>query len=303
MTSAWVLAMSLAIAGPPAPAAKETSAKSKGVTEIRVEHCVVVAIDDVPIPSQEAGLIADVLAKDGVSVNKGDLLVQIDDTDVRAKQKVAEAELKVATEQATNNAELDAAMKTAAYQKIEYDANKKLNSQGKLVSDSDVRKFKVMWERAESEARVADMKFRIATLTEDAKKALAEQSTIEVERRKIKAPFGGYVERVLKRPGAWVQPGEQVLRLVRMDKVRVEGFIPVSKFSPADVADHEVTIEISIPRHGKTEVFKVEGKIDYVSQVVESGNDIRVFAEVDNQHTDANTWLLRPGATVEMIIR
>lgn len=300
MTTNLYLAVMLALAGP--PSAGPNAAAAKPGAGLRLNHCVVVAIDDVPIPAQEAGLLAQVLARDGVDVKQGDVLAQIEDTDVQAKLKIAEAEVKVAAEQATNDAEVESAQKTAKYQQTEYDINADLNKRGKLISDSELRKFKVMWERSEAEAKVAEMKFRIAKLTEEAKAAQLEQSRIDVARRQIKAPFDGLVEKVAKRPGAWVQPGEQVLRLVRMDKVRVEGYLDAGKYSPEDVAGREVTIEVKVPRAGQVQVKTIRGKIDFVSQVVDAGSDIRVFAEVDNVKTEADTWLLRPGATADLIV-
>jgi macrolide-specific efflux system membrane fusion protein len=159
-----------------------------------------------------------------------------------------------------------------------------------------------MWERSEAESAVAEMKFRIAKLTEEAKIAQLDQMTIDVQRRQIKAPFDGLVEKVVKRPGAWVTPGEQVVRLVRMDKVRVEAYLDASKYSPEDVTGRDVTIEVKVPRRGQVQVKTVKGRVDFVSQVVDAGADIRIFAEVDNVKTEADTWLLRPGATADIII-
>lgn len=297
MSSTLLLVVSLALAGPPTPAGKGPSKPST----LKLNHCVVVAIDDVQVPAQEAGLLAKVLVKDGMSVKEGDVLAQINDLDVKAKQRIAEAEVKVANESATNDAEVQSAIKTAKYQQTEFDINADLNRRGKLISDSELRKFKVMWERSEAEAQVAEMKFRIAKLTEEAKIAQLDQAAIDVERRQIKAPFDGFVERVAKRPGAWVTPGEQVIRLVRMDKVRVEGFLDAEQHSPEDVAGREVTIEIKVPRDGQIQVKTVKGKIDFVSQVFD-GKDIRIFAEVDNVRTNADTWLLRPGGFADMVI-
>jgi len=295
-----LLVAALALVGQP-PAGPTLTPAPKGAT-LKLSHCVGVAIDDVQVPAQEAGLLAKVIAKDGVSVKEGDILALIEDSDVRAKQRIAEAEVKVANESATNDAEIQSAIKTAKYQQTEYEINNDLNRRGKLVSDSELRKFKVMWERSEAESTVAEMKFRIAKLTEEAKIAQLDQTTIDVERRQIKAPFDGLVEKVVKRPGAWVTPGEQVVRLVRMDKVRVEAYLDASKYSPEDVAGRDVTIEVKVPRRGQVQIKTVKGKVDFVSQVVDAGSDIRIFAEVDNVKTEADTWLLRPGATADIVI-
>jgi multidrug efflux pump subunit AcrA (membrane-fusion protein) len=61
-----------------------------------------------------------------------------------------------------------------------------------------------------------------------------------------------------------------------------------------------VTVEVTLADDRKE---KVEGRISFVSPLVESGGDYRVFAEVPNRKTPgSDEWLLRAGQTATMTI-
>ena len=145
------------------------------------------------------------------------------------------------------------------------------------------------------------MLFRSARLTEQAKQSAIEVVDSDIRKRKIQAPVDGVVEKVFKRVGEWVTPGEHVIRVVRMDRLRIEGMLPAEEYSPEDVAQQPVKIEVTITRGGEKIKKEVKGKLDYVSPVIEGG-EYRIWVEVDNPKTDGGYWLLRPGQYAEMTI-
>ena len=55
--------------------------------------------------------------------------------------------------------------------------------------------------------------------------ALARNVQLGDWRRRILAPIGGMVVDVFRRQGEWVDPGVAVLRILRIDKLRVEAFL------------------------------------------------------------------------------
>lgn len=59
---------------------------------------------------------------------------------------------------------------------------------------------------------------------EVAKSELA-QARLQLERRSLNTPFAATVVAVNRQPGEWVEPGSVVLRLIQLDRLRVEGFV------------------------------------------------------------------------------
>jgi hypothetical protein len=65
------------------------------------------------------------------------------------------------------------------------------------------------------------------------------------------------------------------------------------------VLEQPVVVEVRLSR-GRVEQF--QGKIEYVSQIVDVGGNYTVWAEVENR-MDKGHWLLRPGLKADMEIR
>ncbi|MGC4005956.1 MAG: HlyD family efflux transporter periplasmic adaptor subunit [Pirellulales bacterium] len=106
---------------------------------------------------------------------------------------------------------------------------------------------------------------------------------IKLRRRTLTAPFDGAVVQIHKRLGEWLQPGEKVLRLTRVDRLRVEGFVPAGDL-PGDLTG-------ATARFRTSDGPPMEAKIAFVSPEVNAvNNQVRVWAVIAN---DAGK--LRPG--------
>ena len=98
--------------------------------------------------------------------------------------------------------------------------------------------------------------------------------------------------------GEWVKAGDVVMRLVRLDVLRVHGSLDANAASPGEVQGQPVEITVALAR-GHRETFS--GKIVYVKPLVEGGA-YEVRAEVQNRKQDG-AWVLNPGLTAEMTIQ
>ena len=77
-----------------------------------------------------------------------------------------------------------------------------------------------------------------------------------IERRNILAPTKGEVVKLFRQQGEWVNPGDPILRLVRLDTLYVEGEIDVKKFEPSQILGCRVTVDV-VAGGGRSE--KAEG--------------------------------------------
>ena len=73
------------------------------------------------------------------------------------------------------------------------------------------------------------------------------------------APFKGEVVEVYKKVGEWVQPGEPIVHLVRLDRVRVKGFVYAKSASPTEVIGKPVEITV-FTAGGKQHTVKGQGR-------------------------------------------
>ena len=114
----------------------------------------------------------------------------------------------------------------------------------------------------------------------------------------VDAPIDGIVVELFKHAGEWVEPGQPVLRMVRMDRLRVEGFLRADKLAPNEVLGKPVTIRVRLVRDKTVEL---KSRISFVSPLVEGSGEYRVWADISNQIANGH-WLIRPGLLAEMTI-
>ncbi len=295
---------------------------------VLLPHCLVSLIYQAEVPAEEAGVLLEILIREGDQVSPHDLLAKIDDTHARMQLDVAEYKLAVAKETAENDVHIRYSKAAAQVAYAEYlqavDANKKFAG---TVTQAEIRRLLLTHQRAVLEIEQAQINQRIAQKELQVSEAELAAAKEGVNRRLIKAPMMSppqvdeHGKVVLDKSGApvprddvkaevvqlhlhageWVKPGDPVLYLVRMDRLRIEGFLDKSKISPADVIDQPVTVRVSLAR-GRVEEF--QGKVVFVSSLVQAGGEYQVWAEVDNRKQQrGNLWLLRPGLQAEMTIQ
>ena len=133
----------------------------------------------------------------------------------------------------------------------------------------------------------------------EAKKAAVEAAQMLIDRCIVESPFDGVVVQVMRHRGEWVQPGEPVLRVVNMQRLKVEGFVESEDLLPQDVLGKSADIVV---RLGHGQVEELQGTITFVSPLVQAGGIYRISVEVENRRQDC-FWILRPGLTAAMTIQ
>ena len=142
-------------------------------------------------------------------------------------------------------------------------------------------------DRAELEIEKAERNLKLAGLEHALEAKEVEAATIDLQRRKIVAPISGVVVAVMRRPGEWVHPGDTVVRVLRIDRLRVEAFLPGDKVAH-DLTGSRATLAVDLPGK-RREQFS--GKIVFVDPEIEPvTGQFRVWAEVANPER-----LLNPG--------
>lgn len=253
------------------------------------------AVEEAEIASQLVGRVIAVKVKDGDSVKAGDVLVQLDDTDAKARLDSAKARierLRSAIEQAGS----DVAK-----------ANRDAKQSGTLAG----RGFTAPNELADARTAVAKSQAALAMSRHELieSEAMRRTSQQDLDRTTIKAPIDGMVAGVNVDVGEVViagttnLPGSVLMTISNMDRMRVradvdETDVPlVRRNQPALVylqADqlHPVagTIEMVAPK-GKTK-----------DEVVSFETLIRLDEAADSAHSAS---ALRPAmtATVEIEVR
>lgn len=255
---------------------------------IEVDHALVTLIEQAEVPAREAGVLTAVKAREGQLVGSGDELALMDDTQPRLAKKRATIELDIARLEAENDVNVRFAQKSTEVARAELRrASESIEKYNRSVSATELDRLRLEAERAVLQVEQSEQEHKTAHLTEQLKQNEVDFATWSIDRLRIKAPIAGVVVEVKQHPGEWVEPGETVFRILRIDRLRVEAFVDVNQI--VGVLDgRAATLRVDLPGRPATEFA---GKIVFVSPEVDPVNgQVRVWAEVENRGLS-----LRPG--------
>ena len=286
MSSAFFWMLSVAVAG----AGEEPAAEP-----IEIPSALVKLIEQVDVPAREAGVMAAVEVREGQLVAEGDLLARIEDTEARIAEEKTRIELVIAEENAKNDVNTRFAKKSVEVAKAELRRSEEsIDQYPNSISDSEMDRLRLVVERAILEVEQAEHEAKVAGYTQRVKLNELQAAEEKVKRRRIDAPLGGVVVQINRRRGEWVEPGEMVLRILRLDRLRAEGFLE-SRYVRDDFRDWQVTLTVDLPGEPGAEL---PGKVVFISPEIDPVNSqVSVWVEVENE-----SLRLRPGMRAKLTI-
>ncbi|HLZ42547.1 MAG TPA: efflux RND transporter periplasmic adaptor subunit [Candidatus Sulfotelmatobacter sp.] len=186
------------------------------------------------------------LVKEGDHVRKGQLLLQLDDSDIRSQAARAEAQVKAAQanqaalktggtqeEVLTTNAQLIKARTDRDLAQRNLDALKHLQQEG-AASPGEVSQAEDKLKSAQADVNLLEQKQKdrysrpeVARTEAQAAEAEAAYEDAEDALRKsnVRAPFDGIVYALPVKSGAFVQNGELLLQEADLSKILVRAFV------------------------------------------------------------------------------
>jgi multidrug efflux pump subunit AcrA (membrane-fusion protein) len=186
------------------------------------------------------------------------------------------------------------------------------------VSQSEIDSLRLAYQRTSLETEQADFELRVDILQAKAESEVAvghalgiERSKIEVQQasadqhvqelevqlqrhrtrlaelatleRKIFAPLGGVVVERFCSQGDWVNAGDAVVRVIRLDRLRAEGFIASDQIDNLR-GRRDVLLKIQL---GADSVIEREGQVVFISPEIDPiNNQVRFWVEFDNPKRD-----------------
>ena len=258
-------------------------------TEVEVHSAVLRAIDRVDVPATEFGTLTDVAIRPGDRVAKGDVLLQIGDEEVRLELDKVKLQHQVAREQATDDVDLRFARKSLEVQQAELRrvvlALERLPGS---ISEAELDQMRLNVERAQLAIEQAELNLKLSRLEADVLDQEVRIAERKVERRRIVSPIDGTVMEVGRHIGEWVEPGETVVRVVGLDRLRAEGFVDVKH---AQLLRTEAAATFTLrTAEGRSQPYPA--RVTFVGQEVDPVNgQILVWAEIDNSRGELKSGL------------
>ena len=186
------------------------------------------------------------LVKEGDHVRKGELLLELDDADIRTQAARAQAQIKAAQaeqsalktggtqeEVLTLNSQLSKARSARDLAQRNLDAFRRLQQQG-AASPGEVRQAEDNLQREQADVNLLEQKQKdrysspeIAKVQAQASEAQASYDAAEdaVSKSMVRAPFDGLVYALPVKQGAFVQAGDLLLQEADLAHVLVRAFV------------------------------------------------------------------------------
>ena len=212
-----------------------------------LERCIVSLVEEAEVPAREAGVLLELQIREGDVVSRGDLIARIDDSQPDFDRRKAVAEHAQAQAKAESDVDVRYAVAAEQVAKAEYDkANESNNRVPGSVTRVELDRLQLTWKRGELQIEQAQVERKLATMAVQSKEVDIAAAEDAINRRKILAPLDGVVVRVYPHLGEWMQPGDPLARVVRADRLRVEGFVDAARFDPDKVRDRPVTVKVTL---------------------------------------------------------
>ena len=254
---------------------------------IRIESVVLRPLQAAEVPARQTGVLLEILVTEGQRVEQGQLLATLDARQAelavaRAKLEYDQAEVKAKNEISILYADKALEVAKAELQR----SSESIEQFAKSISQSQLDVERLTVEKLTLERRQAEHERVLERFGVRLKQTELEAAQLQLQQHQLTAPFAGRVVLVRGRVGEWVEVGARVMRLVAIDKLRAEGFLPAEQANAALVGK-PVTLSIA---NGTTST-QVTGTLRFVSPEMEPvTRQVRVWAEIPN-----TGGALRPG--------
>ena len=120
-----------------------------------------------------------------------------------------------------------------------------------------------------------------------------------IDRHLIKAGCDGQVAEIFVEEGEWVNRGDKVMRIIQMDRLRIDGRANSNDFFHSDLDGKSVTVTQTLPDKS---IATFTGIVRLVK--LENSVSNKLFFEVEIQNKRrGNYWLLRPNSEVDIKVQ
>ena len=257
--------------------------------QIQVEDAQVTLIRDVRVPAREAGVLTKLSVKEGDLVKAGAVLGRLDSDLATLSERLATVEHEIAKYQSEGDVDRRYAVKSLAVADSELRRSQdSVQAYRRSVSQTELERLQLVVDKSRLSIEQSGRDLRVAALTTQAKEITIRIAAKHVQQRDVVAPIDGMVVQLFRKPGEWLNEGEPIVRIIKINPLRVEAFVDGSKYG-ANLYGRPARLTAHLPPGDRVAEF--HGRVVFVSPEVQPVNgQVRVWAEVENRDLQ-----LRPG--------
>ncbi len=262
---------------------------------IELNSALLTIVESVEVSARRAGTLASVRVAEGSLVVTGQQIAQIDVAEAKLTLEHVKLEVQVAKQQAEDDVNIRLAHKANALASTDLRRAESVNQQApNSVPAREIDKLRLSMENTALEIERAQRDQALAELSYQLKLVALKMAEHDLAMHKIESSATGMVVQLNKHVGETVEPGELIAKIVRVDRLRAEGYVE-AKDATLGLMGRLAILEIQVPGR---KLAKLEGKIVFVSPEANPVNaQVRIWAEFKRGKLP-----IRPGLRGQVII-
>ena len=256
--------------------------------------CIVTLMDEVEVSARQTGQLKTLSVRQGSYVEADTEVGRIDDLAAQRELEQAQARKAIAESRASDAKDIEYYQTIYDHYKSKYEQERNLKNTARATLTEylfELRKAVTQIEKAKLEKNAAGLEVAL-------EEVILNNSKDKIERHIVRSPINGNVYEIYKPEGSWVNAGDPIFRVIRMDTLHVEGYVDASQFDRHEIYGCKATVTVPLARGRNAQL---PGKITFVGLDQHAGNRYIVKAEVENR-SEQGQWLLSPNADVSLNI-
>ena len=200
---------------------------------------VIKIIDSIQIPASKEGIIEQIRIQEGNLVKKDQVVARIKSDEAKLLLDQASKKLEISKKSSESDVDVRFAQKSLEVAKSEL--NRALASNRRIqnsVPQAEVEKLQLEVHRQTLQLEQSKRDFEIAKMKVELDAHDIKLRKIDLDKANILSPIDGMVVAVKSKKGEWVQPGQTVLQVVRLNRLKVEGFVSTLDASQLELGAH-----------------------------------------------------------------
>ena len=247
---------------------------------IRIRSAIVSIAESVDLPAEQSGVLVELDVAPGQEVTAGQLIAKVKDDSLSQKLEHARLEHELAKMAAESRVDLLYSQKS--YDVAVSELRRSENANLRVPNSVPVAKLEKQGlekDRTELKLEQARRDVEMAAYRTRLTSSGIKLAQAELIKTNVTAPISGLVVAVEKQVGEWVEVSNIVCKIVRTDRLWIQGLLPAQQAAKIAVGT-PVQIEF---KQDWVETRKVAGKIVFVSPEANTINGmVQVRAEFAN---------------------
>ncbi len=248
---------------------------------VTIESSIVKLIDSVDVPAEIAGVLSTLRFREGQMVQAGEVLANINSEELDLQLERAEIENRIARASADNDIDVRFAEKSLEVAVSRVDRSNRSNERVPGVvpaarleeQELEVHRDRLRVEQADRDRKTSAMQVELTTTDVEISKLLKEKAS-------VRSPIDGMVVSISAKAGEWVKPGDAIIKIVRLDRLKVEGYLPAKIANQIRIGDQAT----AIIQQDWLKDHPFPGKVIFINPEANPVNShVQVWVEIENQ--------------------